>query len=210
MQLIGMLDSPFVRRVAISLTLLELPYEHCSWSVGADFARIREVSALGRVPVLVLEQGEVLTDSAAILDYLDDSVGEARALLPRAGLARRTALRVIAHALGAADKGREQVYEQAMRPAERRHAPWVERVTLQMHGALAVVEAQAAARAGRPLVGEARTQADITAVCAFTFLCDTVLADSAARYPALCALAARWEADVAFRATRTPFLMPQR
>ena len=54
MQLIGMLDSPFVRRVAISLTLLELPYEHCSWSVGADFARIREVSALGRVPVLVL------------------------------------------------------------------------------------------------------------------------------------------------------------
>ena len=86
MKLIGMLDSPFVRRVAISLQLLELPYEHCNWSVGRDFDQIRAYSPLGRVPALVLDDGAVLTESSAVLDYVDDRVGAARALLPPTGL----------------------------------------------------------------------------------------------------------------------------
>lgn len=39
MQLIGMLDSPFVRRVAIALRLLDLPYEHRPLSVFRNFRR---------------------------------------------------------------------------------------------------------------------------------------------------------------------------
>ena len=60
MLLIGMFDSPYVRRVAITLKLLEIPFDHGNWSVGADFDRIREYSPLGRVPVVVLDDGAVL------------------------------------------------------------------------------------------------------------------------------------------------------
>jgi glutathione S-transferase len=79
MLLIGMFDSPFVRRVAITLKLLGIPFEHGNWSVGKDFERIRHYNPLGRVPTLVLDNGEVLIESAAILDYLDELAG-ARAL----------------------------------------------------------------------------------------------------------------------------------
>jgi glutathione S-transferase len=125
--LIGMLDSPFVRRVAVSMRLLDLSYEHASWSVGKDFDRIRAYNPLGRVPTLVLDDGEVLAESAVILDYLDELVGPARALLPAGGTERRAALKRMALAMGAAEKGRDQIYEQAFRPPDKRHAPWLER-----------------------------------------------------------------------------------
>ena len=51
--------------------------------VGKDFELIRQFDPLGRVPALVLADGESLIDSAAILDFLDDLVGPERALLPR-------------------------------------------------------------------------------------------------------------------------------
>jgi glutathione S-transferase len=127
MILIGMFDSPFVRRVAVTMKLLELPFEHKSWSVGKDQAQIRKINPLGRVPTLVLESGEVLTDSAAILDYLDDRVGANRALLPVTGAPRRKALRLMALATGAAEKAVSQLYEVAFRPPEKRHEPWVRR-----------------------------------------------------------------------------------
>src|SRR5450631_410699 len=50
MILIGMFDSPFVRRVAVSLNVLGIPFEHRDWSVGKDLDRIREFNPLGRVP----------------------------------------------------------------------------------------------------------------------------------------------------------------
>ena len=86
MILIGMFDSPFVRRVAVSLRLLEVPFEHRNWSVDRDFELIRQFNPLGRVPALVQPDGETLIDSSAILDFLDDSAGPERALLPASGL----------------------------------------------------------------------------------------------------------------------------
>jgi glutathione S-transferase len=68
MLLIGMFDSPFVRRVAVSMKLLGIPFEHGNWSIGRDFDRIREYNPLGRVPTLVTNDGEKLMESAAILD----------------------------------------------------------------------------------------------------------------------------------------------
>ena len=75
MMLIGMFDSPFVRPVAISMKLLDIPFEHADWSVGKDFERIRRYNPLGRVPTLVLDDGEALMETSAILDYLDERVG---------------------------------------------------------------------------------------------------------------------------------------
>ena len=126
MILIGMFDSPFVRRVAVSLDLLEVPFEHKNWSMGTEFELIRQFNPLGRVPTLVQPDGESLIDSSAILDFLDESA-EQRALLPRSGKARRDALRIISIALGAAEKGGLQLYEVAFRPEEKRYEPWVER-----------------------------------------------------------------------------------
>jgi glutathione S-transferase len=203
MMLIGMLDSPFVRRVAISARMLGLPFEHANWSIGADFQRIREFSPLGRVPALVLEDREVLTDSTFILDYLDDLVGPSRALLPASGAPRRQAQRIIAHAIGAAEKARELLNERIVRPPEKRHEPWEERCRAQLHGALGVVEAACAARAaGEWLVGGKMTQADITCACIYTTLRESVRIESeGVRYPRLEALAARCEELPEFRAT---------
>jgi glutathione S-transferase len=210
MQLIGMFDSPFVRRVAVSMQMLHVPFEHLDWSVGRDFDRIGAHNPLGRVPTLLLPDGTALVDSAAILDFLDEQAGADRALLPPSGAPRRAALQAMALATGAAEKGVLQVYEQVFRPAPKRHEPWVERCRSQMNAGLAALERVAAARSSSPwLVAERCTQADITTACVFTFLGEALPEALATQpCPALQALTLRCEALPGFRATRIPFLRP--
>ena len=212
MKLIGMLDSPFVRPVAISMKLVGMPFEHLNWSVGKDFERIREYNPLGRVPTLVLDEGESLMESSAILDYLDERVGPERALLPRSGPERRAALRIIAIATGAAEKGRDQMYERAFRPEEKWHEPWLERCRMQMHGALAELERLAAQKRATPwLVGGWMTRADMMVACIFTLLNDA-LASTFKRgdYAELRAHVARCEELPEFKATRTAWVAPSK
>jgi glutathione S-transferase len=203
MLLIGMFDSPYVRRCAISASLLGVAFEHANWSVGVDHKRISEYSPLGRVPALVLDNREVLADSNSILDYLDDLAGPGRALMPAGGVERREVQRVIANAIGAAEKAREILYERLVRPIEKRHEPWVERCRVQMHGALGQVELACARRGlGEWLVGSAMSQADITSACVFTFLSEALrVGEDQERYPRLKTLAARCEELPEFRAT---------
>ena len=210
MLLIGMFDSPFVRRVAITLKLLDIPFEHGNWSVGKDFERIREFNPLGRVPTLVLSNGEKLFESAAILDYLDELVGPERALLPARGADRRTALNLLAMATGAAEKGVLQVYEGVFRPEPKRHQPWLDRLRLQMNAALAAIDRYLGERGvAQWLVGKRMTQADITAVCAFTYLNDTLrVGADEVMFRSLSTLASRCEAMPAFQSTRVPFFAP--
>ena len=208
MLLIGMFDSPFVRRVAVSMDFLGVAYEHRNWSVGKDFDRIREYNPVGRVPTLVLDNGEALIESAAILDFLDEQVGPQRRLLPASGEARRQCLHIMAIATGAAEKGVAQIYEGAWRPEEKRHQPWVDRCNEQMHGALA--ELEKICTSAKPwLIGTAISQADITVVCAATFLSDTV-GFGAHRYPALSGLMERCEAMPEFKTVRVPFFTPSK
>jgi glutathione S-transferase len=207
--LIGMFDSPFVRRVAVSMLLLGVAFEHRDWSVGKDFDRIREFNPLGRVPTLVCPDGEALIDSGTILDFLDERVGAERALLPRAGAERRQALRLMAIASGAADKGVLQVYEKVFRPEEKRHEAWVGRCRAQMNGALAELERLSQARRGEWLIGDRLTQADVTVSCVFGFLKDALALRAAAHaYPALTALSDRCEALPAFRSAKADFYSP--
>ena len=207
--LIGMFDSPFVRRVAVSMRLLGIPFEHRDWSVGRDFERIRAHNPLGRVPVLLLEDGSALIESAAILDYLDEWAGAEHALLPRSGTARRAALHLMALATGAAEKGALQVYERVFRPEDKAHEPWLARLRTQVAGALTELEQRCAARNGQWLVGDRMTQADISVCCAVTFLDGAVaLAAGPQRYPALRALVERCEALPEFAASRLDFTAP--
>ena len=207
MILIGMFDSPFVRRVAISMRLLDIPFEHRNWSVGRDFERIREFNPLGRVPVLVLDSGEALIESAMTLDYLDQQAGAAHALLPAGGDARRRALQIMALATGAADKGIQLVYEQVFRPADKRHAPWTDRCRAQMHSALAELDRLCGASGDEWLIGDALSQADITLACYVTYLREAIPVDLAA-YPALHARVERYETVPVFREFYMPFAAP--
>jgi glutathione S-transferase len=210
MLLIGMFDSPFVRRVAVTLKLLDLPFEHGNWSVGRDFDRIREYNPLGRVPALVTNDGQTLMESGAILDYLDELAGPERALLPRSGPERRQALNLMAMATGAAEKGVLQIYERVFRPDSKRHEPWVERCRLQMSASLGAIDRYLGERGvSQWLVGKRMTQADITAVCAFTFLDDALrVAADRVMYQSLAMLAARCESLPVFQETRIPFHPP--
>jgi glutathione S-transferase len=209
MILIGMFDSPFVRRVAVSMNLLGMPFEHRNWSVGKDFELIRRFNPLGRVPVLVLENGDTLMESAAILDFLDERAGVDRALLPRVGDARREALRIIAITIGAAEKGVLQVCETAFRPAEKRHDPWVDRCRTQMRAALGELDRLCSLRSGKWLIGSGITQADITATCVYTFLSEALnFGRDAAAYPSLGETAARCEAMPEFRSVKAEWFAP--
>jgi glutathione S-transferase len=208
MLLIGMFDSPFVRRVAISMRLLDLPFEHRNWSVGKDFEAIRQHNPLGRVPTLVLDDGEALIESAAILDYLDDRAGPTRALLPVTGAERRRALKLMAVAIGGAEKGVLQLYEQAFRPPEKRHDGWVARCRSQSDAALDLLEREAAASNDAWFVGDRITQADITIACVTTFLTDALGLDPSLR-PALMRRVGACETLPAFREIRLPFAAPQ-
>jgi glutathione S-transferase len=137
MILVGQYDSPYVRRVAISLRVLGLDYTHDTRSVFGDFDDMRRTNPLGRIPSLILDDGEVLIDSAAILDHVDERVGPARALLPPRGAARREALRRIALATGAVDKiGGGRNYEMMIRPEQYRWPEWIARVTTQGIGGI--------------------------------------------------------------------------
>ncbi|MGH8447058.1 MAG: glutathione S-transferase family protein [Solimonas sp.] len=209
MLLYGMLDSPFVRRVAVTMRLQGLPFEHRAWSVGRDQLALREVNPVGRVPALVLDDGEVLIDSSAILDYLDEQAGAERALLPASGAERRHALQLIALAMGAVEKGLLIAMEYAFRPAEQRYEPWLERCRGQIHSALAALEKTCTAVPdGRWLLGERLGQADITLACVQTYLREAASIDFTP-YPALSRCAARALDLPAMREIYLPFDAPK-
>ena len=206
MILVGQYDSPYVRRVAVSLRLLGLPYEHDIRSVFGDFDSMRQTNPLGRIPSLILDDGEVLIDSAAILDHIDETVGPARALTPLRGVARRACLRRIALASGAIDKaGGGVVYERLVRPSRYRWPAWMERCGAQAATALAVLDA-----ADWP-GAESLDQSQITTACLLFYL--RVNAPEfipPGRYAVLDALIARCEPMAAFQATAfTEYAVPR-
>jgi glutathione S-transferase len=207
MILIGLFDSPFTRRVAIALALKGYTFEHRAWSVGADFDRIREYSPLGRVPVLVLDDGDVLVESSSILDWLEHEAG-GDGLLPAGGRERREALRLIGIASGAADRGVAMVLERIFHPEAHRSQALLDRSRLQIEGALGALDAACAARAGQWLIGEAMTLADITVACYVTHMRHAAPVDLD-RWPALAAHVARCEALDVFQRFYTPFYVPQ-
>ncbi len=115
MILIGQYDSPFVRRVGIALHLHGMAFEHRPWSSFGDAEQLAALNPLRRVPTLVLDDGEVLVESGAILDHLDEVAGPGAALLPASGAARRHALRTCALATGLADKAVSLFHERVLR-----------------------------------------------------------------------------------------------
>jgi glutathione S-transferase len=200
MQLIGMLDSPYVRRVAISLQLLELPFEHRSISVFRTFEQFRQINPVVKAPSLVCDDGTVLIDSTLILDYAEALAAPRKSLVPTGVPDRQHALRVLGLVLAACEKCVSIIYERNVRPPEKLHQPWVSRVTGQLLAAYDALEAEIVRR---PLVATRDTidQAGVTTavVWHFTQMLLPEVVD-ASRHPALCDFSSRAEALAEFKA----------
>jgi glutathione S-transferase len=166
MVLIGRYRSPFTRRVAISMRLLGIAYEHRPHTAWRKLQEVRAVNPVGRVPALILDCGEALFDSGAILDYLDQIAGPERALVPPREPQRHRVLRVTACALGALEKVVAALYEQTMHPPEKVHQPWIAHNEGQARCGL---EWLASLPLSPWLVGDRLTQADITTVVMYDF-----------------------------------------
>jgi glutathione S-transferase len=206
MILIGHYDSPFVRRVAIALRLYGMAYEHRAWSVFSQADEIAAYNPLKRVPTLVLDDGEVLIESAFILDWLDELAGPERALIARNGLERRVALKVCALASGLADKAVSLVYERAV---HGRETPlWVARCRSQISGVLTALEADRAARSTPWWFGERINHADIIVGTVLRFVSEAhPEVFEPARWPTLAAHSATCEALPDFAAVVLPFFV---
>lgn len=189
MLLIGMLDSPYVRRVAISLQLLGLRFEHRSLSVFRTFEQFRAINPVVKAPTLICDDGTVLMDSTLILDYAE-ALAAPTSLMPR-GLAERQAdLRTIGLALAACEKSVQLVYEN-LRPQDKRHEPWVTRVTGQMHAAFGELETDLARRPASGGSARRASAADVATAIAWLFA-ERMLPDTLkeASYPRLRELSA--------------------
>jgi glutathione S-transferase len=207
MILIGQYDSPFVRRVGVTLTLYGLPFEHRPWSIFGDADRIAPINPLIRVPVLVLDDGEALIETFAILDYLDHLAPAGAALLPGHGVERRRALQVCAMASGLSDKAVSLFYE--LRLHQEASLTYVERWHRQIHGTLERLEADRAGARTLHWCGERLTHADIAVAASLRHLRDAhpTLFDST-RYPSLAANCERMEAMPVMREISQPFIAP--
>jgi glutathione S-transferase len=198
MKLIGMLDSPFVRRVAITMRLSGVAFEHAAISVFRGFAEFQQINPVVKAPTLVCNDGTLLMDSTLMLEYVEALSG--RRLVPREPSSLAQDLRLIGLALAACEKTAQIVYERGLRPAEKRHEPWIERVTGQLQAAYRALDDELA---HRPLDATETQlgQAAITVGVAWRFT-QFVLPEvvPAALYPQLAAFSLALEALPVFRA----------
>jgi len=206
MILIGQYDSPYVRRVGIALTLYGIPFEHQTWSAWSETDKVRRYNPFGRVPTLVLDDGEVLIESHMMLDYIDSLVPAGRAMFPRSEPARHKALKVAALATGLADKAVSLYYEQRLH--EQVSEVWAGRCREQIAIALDALEADRAGRATDYWFGDRIGHADVAVAVALRFITDVHADIPLTGHPVLAAHAAKLEALPVFKEISQAFVAP--
>jgi glutathione S-transferase len=189
MQLIGMLASPYVRRVAISLKVLGLSFDHDQVSVFRQFEKFSSINPVVKAPTFLTDDGVVLMDSGLILEHIAHRAP--RSLMPADRAAHEIALRQLGLALAACDKSVSILYERNQRPAEKQHQPWLDRVLGQVLAAYGALE-----RETSPdwFTGEEVMQPQITTAVAWEFTQHNIPElVPAADFPILSVLSARAE-----------------
>ncbi len=167
MILVGQLDSPFVRRVAATMSHYEMPFDRHVLSVFGDRDEVSRLNPLGKVPALILDEGETLVDSSMIIDYLDEMAGPERRLTPAAGAGRRQVLRLATVAMGVSERAVQLRIETVRRPAHLQSEEFVENFRRSIRDSLDVLEREA----DTPwITGSSMTQADFAATAALTHL----------------------------------------
>jgi glutathione S-transferase len=192
--------SPFARKVRIAASVLgldrDIKIEPADTVDPAD--SLRRQNPLGKLPVLIIDDGTALYDSRVILEYLDHRSGGGR-IIPKETTARFAALTQQALCDGILDAAILRIYEGRWRPPEHHVAKWVEHQTGKMTRALAVLEAAPPGLDAPPHVGQ------ITAACVLGYLDFRFEGRWRADHPRLVAWLDRFAAAVpAFAATRPP------
>jgi glutathione S-transferase len=210
MILIGQYDSPFVRRTAIAMHLYGIAYEHRPWSIFGDAEKIRPYNPLLRVPTLVLDDGDVLIETLAILDHLDGRVASAERMFPQEEPARHKALKIASLAAGISDKAVALYYEQNLHGQAEASALWMERCRGQIRGTLAALEKERAAAKGDYWFGGRIGHADIAVASTLRHLREAHPEfEPLEELPALKRHAERLEALPVFKEIRQPFIPPK-
>jgi glutathione S-transferase len=198
MRLIGMLDSPYVRRVAISLEILGVPFEHEAVSVFSTFEKFQSINPVVKAPTLICDNGEVLMDSSLILQFVEATAARGKSLWSSDPLELQHETRAVSLALAACDKSVQIVYERNLRPKEAQYAPWLARVTGQLLAAYAALEREVQQRPAA--FAAPRNQPQITSAIAWQFTQSMLASDvPAAHHPGLVALSGRLEQTTEFR-----------
>lgn len=193
MQLIGMLDSPFVRRVAITLQMLGIEYDHNPLSIFSSYDEFRAINPLVKVPTVVCDDGTILVESTLIISHLESIAG--RSIMPERPSEQKKALQLIGVALVAMEKVAQRIYELKIRPDDLQYVPWVERINEQLASALGWMESAVSNRGDNEwLFGSCVTQADLTIAVAWRFIVHAAPTEARLEdHPALVAFSERAE-----------------
>lgn len=196
MRLIGMLDSPFVRRVAIAFDCLGIPFTHEPLSVFTTYAAFARINPVVKAPTLVCDDGEVLMDSSLILQFVETTLAAGRSLWPADARERQHDFRAVSLAVAACEKGVQVVYERKLRPPTAQYEPWIARGLGQMRAGFAALEREVAAR---PQAFSGLSHASIAAAVVWQFVESQLSTElPAASHPGLAALSARLELQPSF------------
>jgi len=200
--LVGQLDSPFVRRVAATLSYYEMPFDRHVLSVFGDRDEVAHLNPLGKVPALIIDDGETLIDSAMILDYLDECAGPERCLTPRSGPERRHVLRLATIAMGISERAVQLRIETVRRPTHLQSQDFIDVYRQSIRDSLDFLEREASAPW---ITGPKLSQADFSLTAALTHLSGKIdeFSDLQA-WPKLSALITAGEALPAFKSN--PFV----
>lgn len=198
MRLIGMLDSPYVRRTALTLAALDIPFVHESISVFRQYKEFEAINPVVKAPTAVTDDGVVLLDSTLIIDYALKALAKGKTLGPVDPKLIACDVRLTGLGLAACEKAVQGVYERQLRPAEKQHQPWLDRVAGQLKAALSAIETDLVGADW--LLGSPLSESGITLAVAGTFISENV-SDVAvlSDYPRLAALTAAAEAMPLFQ-----------
>jgi glutathione S-transferase len=167
MILVGQYDSFLTRRVAVTLNHYHMPFKRDTRSVFGNAKDIAKINPLIRIPALILEDGEVLIESTAIIDYLDERAGPHRALVPPHGPERRKILQAVALASGTGEKAGAIVYEKTFHGPKQQSKEWLKRCEGQLKAGLEELER----RCGNPWFFDTRmSHADVMTGCVIGYI----------------------------------------
>ena len=157
MQLIGMLNSPYVRHVAVILLAAKVPFSHRPISLFRQIDEFVKLNPLLKAPTLVTGEGTALMDSNVILEYLGGAHPRVAALTPTQPAQRVRALRVTRIAVTVMEKAVQRHYERALPPPDKHHEPRIDRVVSQLAAGLAALDAELPRWAGSAANSESAT-----------------------------------------------------
>jgi len=156
--------SPFGRKARIAISLLgfdgDVKIEAADPTDAND--SVRQQNPLGKIPVLIADDGTAYYDSRVILDYLDDRAGGGK-IVPREAAARLLALRLQALCDGILDASILTIYETRWRKADMHEPRWLEHQAGKVARGLAALEAAPPPLEATPDVGQ------ITLACALGY-----------------------------------------